>query len=98
MEDSSCSEISDLPFNEESIKIDENKETEAETQTETEISNLEEHENLIRSVKEKQKELSDVLNEIDKIKDEYKKLYNEKEMMKEYIGNSMEINNKTTKK
>ncbi|EMR09907.1 hypothetical protein PNEG_01667 [Pneumocystis murina B123] len=82
--------LSNLSFNEDSIKIDENKETK--------ISNLKEYENLIGFVKEKQKELSVVLDEIDKIKDEYKKLYNEKEMMKEYIGNLMEIHNKTTKR
>ncbi|QSL65741.1 hypothetical protein MERGE_000019 [Pneumocystis wakefieldiae] len=92
MDDSSyySPELSNISFNEDSIEIDENKETE--------INDSEEYENLVELVKEKQKELSVVLDEIDKIKDEYKKLYNEKETMKEYIGNLIEIHNKTTKK
>ncbi|KTW32198.1 uncharacterized protein T551_00880 [Pneumocystis jirovecii RU7] len=56
------------------------------------------YEDLIKTIIEKQKKLSVILNEIDDVKSEYEKLYNEKQTTQEYIANLMKIYNKSAKK
>ncbi|KAG5520178.1 hypothetical protein PMAC_001255 [Pneumocystis sp. 'macacae'] len=73
-----------------SIDIDKIKETEL-------YENSRECEHLIKIIIEKQKKLSAILNEIDDVKSEYERLYNEKQTTQEYIANLMEIYNKTIK-
>ncbi|KAG4305165.1 hypothetical protein PORY_001335 [Pneumocystis oryctolagi] len=85
------SEISDNNVDNDFINVNEIKKTES-------CENLQECEDLIRIIKEKQEKISVMLNKIDDIKKEYEKLYNEKQAIQKYIGNLVEIHNKSSKK
>ncbi|KAG5440346.1 hypothetical protein PCANB_001916 [Pneumocystis canis] len=77
--------------NKNNIEINEIKEIEL-------YEDPEECKKLIKIIKEEQNKLSAILDKIDDVKKEYEKIYNEKQIIQEYIRNSVEIYNKTTKK